>query len=146
MTIPDSLQTLGPDVFYRCSKLVPSYIDVGDNVNDVTSQVVLIDYVPVCTLMSLRLVNKELRVITEAYIDAWIERKDLMVYGENGISLEVVASEAWKPKLESITQAIFHLDILLGSENIPSTSQSKSSLLISPRALRTSAMRPFRSA
>ena len=42
MTIPDSLQTFGYDVFYHCSKLVPSTIDVQDNINedDVTTEVV----------------------------------------------------------------------------------------------------------
>ena len=42
MTIPDSLQTLGDNVFYNCSKLVPSSIDISDEINDddVTSEVV----------------------------------------------------------------------------------------------------------
>ncbi|GMH97160.1 hypothetical protein TrVE_jg7840 [Triparma verrucosa] len=42
MKIPDSLQTLGADVFLNCSELVPSTIDVEDNINDddVTSEVV----------------------------------------------------------------------------------------------------------
>ena len=31
MFIPDSLQKLGYDVFYGCSKLVPSNINVEDN-------------------------------------------------------------------------------------------------------------------
>ncbi|GMH57470.1 hypothetical protein TL16_g02386 [Triparma laevis f. inornata] len=40
MKILDSLQMLGYNVFYNSSKLVLSYIDVSDNGNDVTSQVV----------------------------------------------------------------------------------------------------------
>ncbi|GMH77883.1 hypothetical protein TL16_g07570 [Triparma laevis f. inornata] len=31
MMIPDSLQTLGDDVFYGCSKLIPSSIDVNED-------------------------------------------------------------------------------------------------------------------
>ena len=34
MMIPDSLQTLGNNVFHRCSKLVPSYIDVDYDTED----------------------------------------------------------------------------------------------------------------
>ncbi|GMH84974.1 hypothetical protein TrVE_jg5108 [Triparma verrucosa] len=34
MTIPDSLQTLGHDVFKNCFKLVPYHIDVGHHDND----------------------------------------------------------------------------------------------------------------
>ncbi|GMH51973.1 hypothetical protein TL16_g01129 [Triparma laevis f. inornata] len=42
MTIPESLQTIGEEVFHGCSKLVPSNIDVSeDNENDVSSEVVL---------------------------------------------------------------------------------------------------------
>ena len=40
MMIPDSLQTLGPNVFHRYSKLVPSNIIVGDYRNNTTSEVV----------------------------------------------------------------------------------------------------------
>ncbi|GMH81935.1 hypothetical protein TL16_g09094 [Triparma laevis f. inornata] len=45
ITIPLSLQTLGDNIFYQCSKLVPSHIDVNDQINkeDVTSEV--IDYI-----------------------------------------------------------------------------------------------------
>ena len=42
MTIPDSLQKVGDDVFVYSSKLVPSSIDINDeiNENDVTSKVI----------------------------------------------------------------------------------------------------------
>ncbi|GMH91586.1 hypothetical protein TrVE_jg5538 [Triparma verrucosa] len=42
MTIPDSLQTIGNEVFDECSKLVPSRIDIDNvtNHNDVTEEVV----------------------------------------------------------------------------------------------------------
>ncbi|GMH60952.1 hypothetical protein TrLO_g13651 [Triparma laevis f. longispina] len=40
VTIPDSLQTLGRDVFLECFKLVPSSIDVNNFDNDTTSEVV----------------------------------------------------------------------------------------------------------
>ncbi|GMI03628.1 hypothetical protein TrLO_g10709 [Triparma laevis f. longispina] len=41
MMIPDSLQTLGEDVFLACSKLVPSSIDVNEvNGNNASSEVV----------------------------------------------------------------------------------------------------------
>ncbi|GMH52222.1 hypothetical protein TrLO_g7217 [Triparma laevis f. longispina] len=42
MTIPDSLQTIGADVFINCAKLVPSNIDIDDEINedDVTPEVV----------------------------------------------------------------------------------------------------------
>ncbi|GMH96059.1 hypothetical protein TrST_g925 [Triparma strigata] len=42
MKVPDSLQTFGIDVFWRCSKLVPSTIDIDDEINgdDVTSEIV----------------------------------------------------------------------------------------------------------
>ena len=40
MKVPDSLQTFGNIVFYECSKLVPSDIDVSDDNNDTTSEVV----------------------------------------------------------------------------------------------------------
>ncbi|GMH88697.1 hypothetical protein TrST_g13664 [Triparma strigata] len=42
MKVPDSLQSFGSNVFYQCSKLVPSDIDVQDEINydDVTSEVV----------------------------------------------------------------------------------------------------------
>ena len=41
MTVPDSLQTIGKEVFLGCYKLVTSYIDVSfDNEDDPTSQVV----------------------------------------------------------------------------------------------------------
>ncbi|GMH85658.1 hypothetical protein TrVE_jg6360 [Triparma verrucosa] len=42
MKVPDSLQMVGEDVFYKCSELVPSTIDVVDDINDddVTSEVV----------------------------------------------------------------------------------------------------------
>ena len=40
MKVPDSLQTLGGNIFYDCSKLVPSDIDVTDEEDDVTSEVV----------------------------------------------------------------------------------------------------------
>ncbi|GMH62127.1 hypothetical protein TL16_g03410 [Triparma laevis f. inornata] len=39
MTIPDSLQTLSEEVFFACSKLVPSNVDVRDWQNDTTSEV-----------------------------------------------------------------------------------------------------------
>ena len=42
MKVPDSLQNFGYSVFYNCSKLVPSTIDIDDKINDddVTSEVV----------------------------------------------------------------------------------------------------------
>ncbi|GMH73790.1 hypothetical protein TrLO_g1512 [Triparma laevis f. longispina] len=40
MKVPDSLQKIGSNVFYGCSKLVPSDIDVSDLDNDATSEVV----------------------------------------------------------------------------------------------------------
>ncbi|GMH52274.1 hypothetical protein TrST_g7434 [Triparma strigata] len=40
MKVPDSLQTLGANVFLNCSKLVLSDIDISDMFNDVTSEVV----------------------------------------------------------------------------------------------------------
>ncbi|GMH48459.1 hypothetical protein TL16_g00293 [Triparma laevis f. inornata] len=41
MTIPDSLQTFDDDVFFKCSKLVPSNIDINDEYdpNDKTPEV-----------------------------------------------------------------------------------------------------------
>ena len=40
MTIPDSLQKLGDGVFYQCSKLVSSSIDVNIPFKDKPSEVV----------------------------------------------------------------------------------------------------------
>ncbi|GMI18723.1 hypothetical protein TrLO_g4591 [Triparma laevis f. longispina] len=39
MTIPDSLQTIGVNVFRNCSKLVPFNIDVNDDNKHVTPEV-----------------------------------------------------------------------------------------------------------
>ena len=40
MKVPDSLLNFGEDVFWNCSKLVPSDIDVTDMGNDATSEVI----------------------------------------------------------------------------------------------------------
>ena len=51
MTIPDSLQTIGKEVFFNCFMLVPETIDVENKRGDATSEV--IPYLPSATNNSL---------------------------------------------------------------------------------------------
>ncbi|GMH96435.1 hypothetical protein TL16_g13304, partial [Triparma laevis f. inornata] len=78
MTIPDSLITLGDDIFLDCSKLVPSSIDIKDKINedDVTSD----DVAQLCSQeqqildqQSLALINQ--RLITEFF--PFLSRKNV---------------------------------------------------------------------
>ncbi|GMH73206.1 hypothetical protein TL16_g13234 [Triparma laevis f. inornata] len=108
MTIPDSLITLGDDIFLDCSKLVPSSIDIKDKINedDVTSD----DVAQLCSQeqqildqQSLALINQ--RLITEFF--PFLSRKNvfnmddfrkyfLLFVSDDALMALRLATKAWK--------------------------------------------------
>ncbi|GMH60287.1 hypothetical protein TL16_g03018 [Triparma laevis f. inornata] len=108
MTIQDSLQTLGVNVFWRCSKLIPSKINVNDLHNDTTSEVVahlrsemslnallsgnnflntddfrrlIVPYIPNDALMTIRLALKPWSRVTDEFISDGVESGTMIVHG-----------------------------------------------------------------
>ncbi|GMI17586.1 hypothetical protein TrLO_g3928 [Triparma laevis f. longispina] len=108
MTIQDSLQTLGVNVFWRCSKLIPSNINVNDLHNDTTSEVVahlrsemslnallsgnnflntddfrrlIVPYIPNDALMTIRLALKPWSRVTDEFISDGVESGTMIVHG-----------------------------------------------------------------
>ncbi|GMH78707.1 hypothetical protein TL16_g07909 [Triparma laevis f. inornata] len=76
-----------------------------------------LDYVPVCTLMSMKLVNKELRIITEQFVLAGKRLGGLIVHdgrdehdgrvgGVGGVTLEAI-----KEMYKNVTEVTFPLNI-----------------------------------
>ncbi|GMH62510.1 hypothetical protein TrLO_g2976 [Triparma laevis f. longispina] len=114
MTIPDSLQTLSPDVFYNCSKLFPSNIIVSDLDNDTTSEVVahlrskislnallsgnnflntddfyklIVSYLPNDALMTIKLSSKPWSRVADEFISDDVESGAMIVHDRNDIEV-----------------------------------------------------------
>ncbi|GMH51864.1 hypothetical protein TL16_g01107 [Triparma laevis f. inornata] len=142
MTIPDSLQTLGRNVFLNCPKLAPSSIDFNDWNNDITPEVVahlrsemslnallsgnnflntddfrrlLVPFLPGETLMTLVLATKAWNAVVDAFVDERVASGEMIVHGGNDINWEDVMARQERRKLT--TRVIFPLNITMIGEH-----------------------------
>ncbi|GMH58026.1 hypothetical protein TL16_g02519 [Triparma laevis f. inornata] len=138
MTIPDSLQIFGDDVFVYCSKLVPSSIDINDvyNDDDVTSEVVahlrsemslnallsgnnflntddfrrlIVPYLQGNALMAIKLASKPWSRVADEFTDDGVESGAMIVHDGSDLSWDLVEAREESPLL--VTRVIVLLNI-----------------------------------